>query len=82
MLSSGVGVKDPTKPLSRDVLSDRMDFRIRVDDYWNRVFFVCGFSLPGFVWTGPESAFAITVTCVIGKLFSQFRRCNPKRPVP
>ena len=32
MLSSGVRVKDPTKPLSWVVLSDRMDFRIRVDD--------------------------------------------------
>ena len=48
MLSSGVRVKYPTKPLSRFVLSDQMDFRIRVDD-WNRIFFVYGFSLPGFV---------------------------------
>ena len=68
MLSSGVRVKDPTKPLSPAVLSDQMDFWIRVDD-WNRIFFVSGFSLPGFVWMGPKRAFAGTVTCVTEKLF-------------
>ena len=51
MLSSGVRVKDATKPLSRVVLSDRMDFRIRVDD-WTWIFFVRGLSLPEFVWRG------------------------------
>ena len=55
--------------------------RIRIDD-WNRIFFVCrGFSLPGFVWTGPNSTFASKLVW-LEKLFSQFRLCSAKRPVP